>query len=62
MVLLSPQVSNVNTFGDSWLVSAEEEECSSPPGPVNPCDENDEALAAAEDACYDLISPFGEWD
>ena len=56
---LSPQVSDVNTFGHSWVVSTDE--CDGAvDGPTDPCQEDPDSLLAAEDVCYGLTDPDGK--
>ena len=56
--ILSPQVSDKNTFGDSWVVSTED--CEGPTeDPDNPCDTDDNAVEDAHVACFGFIDPDG---
>ena len=57
--MLSSQVSDVNSFGHSWVVSMDE--CDGAvDGPSDPCQEDPDALTTAKDACYGLKDLDGE--
>ena len=56
---MSFQASDVNTFGNSWVVSTDE--CDGiVHDPVDPCQEDHLAFIAAKDVCYGFINPDGK--
>ncbi|PIK34070.1 putative IgGFc-binding protein [Apostichopus japonicus] len=52
------QTTFVSEFGDSWQTG--NRECSPPPGPIDPCQEEEAEYEQAQQLCEILINPFGE--